>query len=357
MLMLHKADFVRHILLAAVLLFSVTGFAYKSPVEVPAIQSRLAPYTPLIGVAKAGSRIVAVGLYGHIVYSDDEGKTWTQAKDVPVSVDLLSVSFANDKSGWATGHGGVVLHTSDGGDTWTKQLDGNSAAVLTTKYFDSKTGAERTPELEHAAVQAKALVDEKNTQTLLAVSFENDQRGYAVGTFNRIFRTEDGGKNWTPLMDRSNNPKEMNFYDVRTDSKATYLTGEQGLVWKYDNSKNSFTQLPTGYKGTLFGIVVDGSNLLVFGMRGSLMHSSDEGKSWEKINLGMNAGLSGGAVLSDGRIAVANQAGSIMVSADHGKTFTQVKTAKPMSYFGILPLADKKVVLVGSEGVRVETIQ
>ena len=355
MLMQHKAKHL--ILLAAALLFSVYGFAYKSPVEVPAKQSHLAPFTPLIGVAKAGSRIVAVGLYGHIIYSDDEGKTWTQAKDVPVSVDLLSVSFANDKTGWATGHGGVVLKTTDGGVTWAKQLDGNAAAEITTKYYDAKTGADRTPELERIIVQAKALVTEKNTQSFLAISFENDQRGYVVGTFNRIFRTEDGGKSWTPLMDRSNNPKEMNFYDVHTDSKATYLTGEQGLVWKYDSSKNSFTQLPTNYKGTLFGIVVDGSNLLVYGMRGSLMHSSDEGKTWEKINLGNNAGLTGGAVLSDGRIAIANQAGSIMVSADHGKSFTQVKTAKPMSYFGILPLADKKVVLVGSEGVRVETIQ
>ena len=116
MLMQHKSRVVRSVLLAlsslTVLAFSLTSYAYKPPLEVPAMQSKLAAVTPLIGVAKAGKRIVAVGLRGHIVYSDDEGKTWTQAANVPVSVDLLSVSFDDDKNGWAAGHGGAVLNTT-----------------------------------------------------------------------------------------------------------------------------------------------------------------------------------------------------------------------------------------------------
>ncbi len=334
-----------------------TSFAYKTPVEVPALQSRYAAFTPMIGVAKAGKRIVAVGIHGHIVFSDDEGKTWTQAKDVPVSVDLLSVSFVNDKLGWVTGHGGVVLNTTDGGNTWTKQLDGKMSAEFTTKYFESKTGADVTPDFERAARQAKALVDEMNTQTLLTISFQNEKMGYVGGTFNRLFRTDDGGKTWAPLMDRTKNPKELHFYDIAFNSTATYLTGEQGIVWRIDTAKNEFTALQTPYNGTLFGLILDGSNILVYGMRGSLLRSADEGKTWERINLGTNAGISGGVVLGDGRIAIANQAGSLMISSDHGKTFQPMKTEKPMSYFGILAIADNKVVLIGSEGVRVETLK
>lgn len=346
----------RAVVIGVALAVSATSFAYKTPLEVPALPSRFASVTPLIGVALAGKRIVAVGLRGHIVYSDDEGKSWTQAQ-VPVSSDLVAVSFPDDKNGWATGHGGVVLHTVDGGKTWEKQLDGNQAAQITTKYYESKTGADMTPDIERATRQAKALVDEQNTQTMLDIAFENAQVGYVVGTFNRIFRTQDGGKTWMPMMDRTDNPKELHFYAVYSDGKNTYLAGEQGMVWALDREKDRFTAIQTPYNGTLFGIIVDQETLLVYGMRGSLLRSGDKGKTWERIQLGNLAGISGGTVLPDGRIALANQAGSVMVSSDKGKTFVVDKTSKPMSYFGIKPIEGNKVALVGSEGVRIETLQ
>ena len=77
----------------------------------------------LLGIAQAGGRLVVVGERGLIAVSDDEGKTWHQAS-VPVSVSLTAVSFATPKKGWALGHRGVILATSDGGESWTVQLDG-----------------------------------------------------------------------------------------------------------------------------------------------------------------------------------------------------------------------------------------
>lgn len=341
----------------AALTVSVPVQAYKPPVEVPALQSKFAAVAPLIGVAMAGKRVVAVGLRGHVVYSDDDGKTWTQAAQVPVSTDLVAVSFVNDQLGWAAGHGGVVLHTADGGKTWRKLLDGKVAAELTQQYYAAKTGAEVTPDIERATRQAKALLDEQNTQTLLDISFENENSGYVVGTFNRIFRTGDGGKTWLPLMDRTDNARELHFYAVHASAKDVYLTGEQGMVWRLDKTKDRFTAIQTPYNGTLFGLIADGGTLLVYGMRGSLLRSDDEGKTWERIKLESQAGISGGAVLPGGDIAIANQAGQIMLSSDHGKTFRVAKTSRPMSYFGVTPVAEGKVALVGSEGVRVEPLQ
>jgi photosystem II stability/assembly factor-like uncharacterized protein len=39
---------------------------------------------PVVGMARAGERLVTVGQRGHILYSDDSGKHWQQAV-VPVS--------------------------------------------------------------------------------------------------------------------------------------------------------------------------------------------------------------------------------------------------------------------------------
>ena len=52
----------------------------------------------LTGLARAGKRVVAVGQRGHVLLSDDAGKTWQQA-DVPVSADLVAVSLRERRVG------------------------------------------------------------------------------------------------------------------------------------------------------------------------------------------------------------------------------------------------------------------
>ena len=63
--------------------------AFEPPHAVAAAPTALAASSPLLAIARAGSRIVAAGPRGHIVWSDDEGAHWTQAA-VPVSSDLTS---------------------------------------------------------------------------------------------------------------------------------------------------------------------------------------------------------------------------------------------------------------------------
>src|ERR1700712_5725559 len=110
---------------------SLLGFATLSaPVmaaEAPAdvvysTESAKAAKSLMLDVVHAGSRLVAVGDRGHILYSDDQGKTWTQAK-VPTRQLLTAVFFVDDKHGWAVGHDAQILASEDGGLTWTKQFD------------------------------------------------------------------------------------------------------------------------------------------------------------------------------------------------------------------------------------------
>ena len=95
-----------------------------------------------LDVIMAGSRIVAVGERGLIIYSDDRGRTWRQAK-VPTSISLTRVKFATPSAGWAVGHSGIVLHTDDGGQTWTRQLDGRTAAQLALDAGPGRRGTRR----------------------------------------------------------------------------------------------------------------------------------------------------------------------------------------------------------------------
>ena len=88
-------------LMTAILLVPAMAFAtapFQDVLDVPAVKSALAAKTLLVGVTLAGKRIVSVGQRGHIVYSDDQGKSWTQAS-VPVSSDLLAVHFPTPQKG------------------------------------------------------------------------------------------------------------------------------------------------------------------------------------------------------------------------------------------------------------------
>ena len=344
--------------LVGVLLVALSASAMaveKSPQERAAMPSRLAAISPLLAVASAGERIVAVGQRGHILTSDDSGKRWIQAK-VPVSTDLLAVSFPSPKQGWAVGHGGVVLHSSDGGSTWTKQLDGRQAAVLAVRYFESKLAAGAP--VEQLLEREKSLISGGGTQALLDVYFESDSTGYVVGTFNRIYRTDDGGQSWTPWMDRTDNPKELHFYAIRGGRHGLYLAGEQGMVWRFDAAKQRFAGIKTPYNGTLFGLVIDGPHsLLVFGMRGSLFRTINGGNSWDRIPTGSPAGITSGTVLPDGAIVVVSQAGGISLSRDHGTTFASAIPSSSMPYFGVAALGGKRIGVAGPEGVKLETIQ
>ena len=84
------------------------------PRAVPALHVAHASTAEVLGVAFAGRRIVSVGDHGVVLLSDDAGKTWRQARSVPVDSALASVAFVDDKRGWAVGHAGVVLASADG---------------------------------------------------------------------------------------------------------------------------------------------------------------------------------------------------------------------------------------------------
>lgn len=352
---MHHFKILLSLVLAAVpaSAISAPAAAFRHPLEVPAVASSLAAHGPLYGVARAGTRLIAVGQRGHIVLSEDDGASWTQAS-VPVSTDLVAVSFPTATHGWAVGHGGVVLHSRDGGSTWVKQLDGRQSAELAIRHFEALAAGDTAAQVLLA--REERLVADGGTQPLLSVHFETDRTGYVVGTFNRIFRTDDGGTTWVPWMAHTDNPDELHFNAVVGNGGRVYLAGEWGMVWMLDDS-GRFVARPTSYEGSLFGLVVDGPEAVIaYGMRGSVFRSADAGRSWERISLGTTVGITGGVSRPGGEVILVTQGGTIAHSRDTGRSFSLVKPAIPMSYYGAALVTPGSVALVGAGGARIESI-
>lgn len=323
--------------------------AYVDVLDAPAETSPLASQRILNAAAVAGNRVVVVGQRGHILYSDDQGRTWTQAS-VPVSVDLVAVHFPTAEKGWAVGHSGVVLATSDGGATWVKQLDGRAAAQAMVDHYQSQGAA--GPDADALLDEAKRFAEEGPDKAFLDVWFDDENVGYVVGVFNLVFRTDDGGKRWVPWFDRTDNPKRYHLYAVRRVGDDLYAAGEQGIVLKLDPKAQRLRAVPTPYEGTYFGITGKPGSVLVFGLRGNAYRTTNGGASWQKVDTRVPVGLTGGALMSDGRVVLVSQAGHVLVSSDSGATFAPVATDHPAPAAGVVALDSKSIVVAGPRGVQ-----
>lgn len=317
---------------------------FQDILDTPAIRSALAVKSLLNGVARAGNRLVSVGERGHILYSDDQGKSWTQAS-VPVNVLLTAVHFPSAKDGWAVGQDGIVLHSSDGGVTWAKQFDGRAAAQVMQSYYTEHPAPNMTDIV-------KRFLDEGPDKPFLSVWFENETTGFIVGSFNLIFRTTDGGKSWVPWYHQVDNPNQYHLFAIRQVAQDLYISGERGLFLKLDRKADRFRAVKLPYNGTLFGLTGKSGALATFGLRGNLFISRDGGGNWQKVESGVGTPLTDGAVTEDGRIVVVSAVGQVIVSSDDGASF-KLASVQPKPASAVLALGNDKLVLCGIAGANV----
>ncbi len=325
---------------------------FADVLDTPALPSELAAQSMLTGLASAGERLIAVGQRGHILYSDDAGLHWRQAQ-VPVSSDLVAVHFPSPLQGWAVGHDGVVLHSSDAGATWSRQFDGRQVGPNMLEHYRQLAAAQPEDKALAALVsEAERMTEEGADKPFLDVWFENERVGYIVGAFNLIFRTDDGGRSWTPWLDRTDNPNALNLYALRPVGNDLFIVGEQGLVLKLDPAAGRFVATPTPYHGTFFGITGKPGAALVFGLRGNVYRSVDGAASWSKVELGLPLSITASAVTADGRIILLSQAGHVLVSSDDGASFQLRPNNGLAPVAAALASGSGSLVLAGVRGLR-----
>ena len=322
----------------------VVAAEFADALDTPAQPSDLASRGTLTGLAKAGERLVVVGQRGHILYSDDNGKSWAQAS-VPVSSDLTAVQFPTPAQGWAVGHDGVVLHSRDGGASWEKQLDGRQLGRLMQDYYATQ------PDAAQWLDEGKRIETEGADKPFLDVWFSDAQNGFVVGAFNLIFRTRDGGQSWQPWADRTDNPSGYHLAAIAGDGKQVFIAGEQGLLLRLDDSGERFQALTSPYQGSFFGLNVQPDVVLAYGLRGHAYRSVDGGASWSQVETGLNASITASARDARGQIYLFGQTGQALVSGDDGASFKALDIGPPVPVYGALASPEAGLLLVGARGV------
>lgn len=305
-----------------------------------------------LGVTRAGERLVAVGERGIILVSEDQGLTWVQSM-VPVSVTLTSLHFVDDKNGWASGHSGVVLNTTDGGDTWSVQLDGHQAASLYRNAILSEVS--KLPKddktISWLKRDAERMVSDGADKPFLDIHFEDENRGYVVGAYNLAFVTEDGGATWRCLSADIDNPRTMHIYAIAVDNESIFMAGEQGLFLGLSQNEGHFERIETPYEGSYFRMSQRGNGeIILSGLRGNVYKTANRRGQWDKLETTNTASFTAAAV-KENRLYLGNEAGQIYRN-DSGESHLDQVESKPLPpVTGIVILDDDTLIITSMRGI------
>ncbi len=267
-------------------------------------------------------KAVIVGDRGQILVTHGTHKNLWAPRDSKTSEMLTSLSFIDDKHGWATGHGGVIIHTEDGGENWEVQRE--------------------------SSLQNQPLFD---------IQFVSKNIGYACGAYDALLKTIDGGKSWSSLSTGVENIYSGLFFH---DAENGFLVGEFGSLLKTSDGGESWKQMNIDdYQGSLFGITfLSRQKALAYGISGKLIISHDGGENWTDIPSGTEESLSMVAASGDD-VVIVGRSGIILLSNDSAKSF--IKKQEPDNYTiaGVAAHSGGGFVGVGEFGkiLKIETLK
>ncbi len=266
-------------------------------------------------------KAVIVGDLGQILVTHGTYRNLWAPRNSKTKEMLTSVSFIDDKHGWAAGHGGVIIHTEDGGENWELQR---------------KSSPQNLP--------------------LFDIYFISKDIGYASGAYDTLLKTIDGGKSWSSLPTGTDNIYNGLFFH---DADNGFLLGEFGSLLKTSDGGESWKQMNIGgYQGSLFGITfMSRQKALAYGIGGKLIISHDGGENWTDIPTGTKEALFRAAT-SGNDVVVVGRSGVILLSNDGAESFITKHESDNYSFAGVCAHPGGGFVGVGEFGriLNIETL-
>ncbi len=335
-------------------------------ISAPALSSDRIKSEVLIEVTTVGTRLIAVGAHGNIIWK--EGDDWQQA-EVDTSVLLTSIAFADEQNGWATGHHGVIIKSEDGGKSWKRQLDGFELMTLEEGYFENRieklneqlesTDDEdvigelewQLEELQFQISNIEVAQEEGPSKPFLDLYAKDNQTVFAIGAYGTFLKTENGGENWQVISSRLENPGGYHLNTIFGRGDDLYIVGEAGLAFaSYDGGENWET-LDSPYRGSLFGGHLDAEGRVwVYGLRGNAFVSDDKGQSFTTVDTGTRVNLSAGTNTNKGTQLIVGHSGTILEIDDQLEVKNRTHPSGSVMT-DIIEVAEGEWIMTGRSGL------
>jgi photosystem II stability/assembly factor-like uncharacterized protein len=231
---------------------------------------------------------------GHLYRTSDAGLTWQNTK-LETEPEFKSLSFSDQRNGWAAGWGGVIYHTDDGGLSWSKQNSGTTVDLWKIFFVDATHGwatGGRTGSKWHSVMLAtndggtswKTLSNESDL-TLHDVTFVDECRGWGLDMRKRkVVHTNDGGQTWTTQVELEKSYDSMFFLNSDEGwlvGEAVVHTNDGGQAWNVQTADEfAYSLRKAIFADNLRGWAIGDSKE----GKPSVFRTSDGGSTWQIVS-------------------------------------------------------------------------
>ncbi len=223
---------------------------------------------------------------GVIIKTVDGGGNWTQVLPTSGDIDgLQGIWFINDNTGFAGGWNNYFIKTTDGGTTWTPVTCGSNVwYYVDVEFWDANNGV-AAASMNSSTDQAIFITsDGGNTWVpatsgadvnIMGVVYASQNTLYAVGTSGNVFKSTDGGHNWSvqatlPAMLFGLDFADDNFGVVGGEEKM-FATNDGGTTW---------TTYTTGYENFYAAKAYTNGTGYIGGTDENIYVTTDFGVTW-----------------------------------------------------------------------------
>ena len=218
-----------------------------------------------------------------------------------VRQNLFATCFPTDRDGWMVGELGRIIRTSDGGKTWVRQDAGTKRPFLAMSCLDAKTawiaGKEGIVYGTKDGGDTWTQLQTNSNRHIFAIEFPTPERGLAAGDFGTMVRTDDGGKTWTTFripenvvlpesaLDTGVEPGDVNLYGLSFgDPDHVWIVGEFGTIMASTDGGKTWTQQHAPVESTLFGVrFLDAKRGFAVGIDSVILATDDGGATWRAV--------------------------------------------------------------------------
>lgn len=274
--------------------------------------------------------LIAVGdMNGVILRSEDSGATWTRVRSGTKSTLFELLHIPGTGTLISTGNDGAITRSDDNGETWEAVDSGTNSSI-------------------------RRLVHIPETDILVIA----DEDG-------NIKRSTDSGRTWKSVE----NERKVGSYEpwklvYIPDIKTLFLTGARGTVLSSTNNGAIWKPANLGLEGDIYDLTYLAKEKVLIvtgdGVGRNISRSQDNGKTWQRISVGVEDRLVRIVPVSKPDSVFAfGLGGNILVSNDFGRTWIPVAsgTGTTAAYQGkvlnsgeiILPRDDGSIVRITDE--------
>ena len=242
--------------------------------------------THIYSLAVPSSQRILAGSNGRIEYLDVGQKRWT-AVHIPTGNLVTGLAVSDADHIVAGTHGGGLLYSTDQGESWTPSSVQPSNLQVTCLGRDSSgliyagtEGGGVWVTSDRGITWQSAGLEEKEIWSL---GFLRSGRMIAGGAAGTCWYSDDKGESWmSSSTDVTSDLQSISSFDDRKVYAATFshgllLSTDQGITW----GRTAFPD--TG----IMSVIVESESVIHAGTREGYFLSEDGGETWRRVTEGM----------------------------------------------------------------------